>query len=76
MTEMTDVTIHIDETLDSATMEKLRDVLMGANGVLTADYQRENTHLVVVEYDPHRIDSKNLLKTVRDHGLHAELVGL
>jgi len=76
MSEMTDVTIHIDETLKPDSLEQLRDSLLEKNGVMAAVVRKENPHLMVIEYDPLRIDSHNLLKTVESHGVHAELIGL
>ena len=76
MIQMTDVTIHIDETLDPAHMKQLRDTLLDANGVMTADYRQENLHLMVVGYDPQAINTQSLLRTVQAQGLHAELIGM
>ena len=76
MAQMTDITIHIDETLDPARMESLRDILLNDNGVMTADYRRENLHLMVVGYDPQATSSQTLLRTVQAQGMHAELIGM
>jgi hypothetical protein len=73
---MSDVTIHIDESLDKARLEKLRDILLHEAGVMAADYQKSRQHLMVVEFDPERNNSANLLKTVKAQGVHAELIGL
>jgi len=75
-TQIADVTIHIDETLDRAKLEKLRDSLLGEAGVMAADYHEEKPHLMIVEYDPDRNNSGNLLKVVTTQGVHAELIGL
>ena len=76
MAQMTDITIHIDETLDPARMESLRDILLNDNGVMTADYRRENLHLMVVGYDPQATSSQTLLRTVQAQGMHAVLIGM
>jgi hypothetical protein len=75
-TQMADVTIHIDKTLDSAKLEALRDKLLAEEGVMAADYHKEKPHLMIVEYDPDRNNSGNLLKVVTAQGVHAELIGL
>ena len=75
-TNMSDVTIHIDETLDAARLEKLRDSLLQENGVMAADYQKSKRHLMIVEFDPARNSAANLLNTVKAQGVHAELIGL
>jgi hypothetical protein len=74
--QMTDVTIHIDETLDPPRLEQLRDRLLSEDGVVAADYSKEKRHLMIVEYDPDRNNSANLLNAVKAQGVHAELIGL
>jgi len=75
-TNMSDVTIHIDEALDVAHLEQLRDTLLHEDGVMAADFQKARKHLMIVEFDPGRNSAANLLKTVKAQGIHAELVGL
>ena len=74
--EMVDVTIHIDETLDHAHLEQLRDRMLGESGVMGAVYHDEKPHLMIVEYDPTKNSSENLLNAIKTQGVHAELIGL
>jgi len=74
--QLADVTIHIDETLGTPKMEELRDKLLGQSGVMAADYDKKKPHLMIVEYDPAKNNSDNLLKSVTTQGVHAELIGL
>jgi len=73
---MSDVTIHIEETLDTNRLENLRDSLLNEAGVMAAVYQQTQKHLMTVEYDPARNNARNLLKTVQAQGLHAQLIGM
>ena len=73
--QLADVTIHIDETLGNAKLEELRDKLLGESGVMAADYDHKKPHLMIVEYDPARNNSTNLLKSLTTQGVHAELIG-
>ena len=75
-TKMTDVVLHIDENTSHDKRESLRDSLLSLNGVMTADYQDKQPHLVVVGYDPDAINSTELLGVATSNGLHAELIGL
>jgi hypothetical protein len=75
-TQMADVTIHIDETMDSAKLEGVRDKLLAETGVMAASFHKEKPHLMIVEYDPDKNNSGNLLKAVTKQGVHAELIGL
>ena len=63
--QMVDVTIHIDEALDHAHLEQLRDRMLGETGVMAAVYHDEKPHLMIVEYDPVKNSSANLLKAVQ-----------
>jgi len=75
-TQIADVTIHIDETLEGTKLEDLRDRLLAESGVMAAVFHKEKPHLMIVEYDPVKNSSANLLKTVTKQGVHAELIGL
>ena len=39
-------------------------------------YHDEKPHLMIVEYDPVKNSSANLLKAIQTQGVHAELIGL
>lgn len=75
-THMADVTIHIDESTDHSTRERIQDALRELRGVMAASSHDERPHLMVVEYDPKQVDSRKLLDTVTASGVHAELIGL
>jgi len=76
VTHPADVTIHIDETLDPAKLKDLRGKLLRESGVVGAEYDKHKPHLMIVEYDPGKNSSANLLKAVKTQGVHAELIGL
>jgi hypothetical protein len=74
--KLVDVTIHIDENVDHDQRDAVQDRLRSMGGVVAAASHDERPHLMVVEYDPDRIDSQRILSAVRDAGVHAELIGL
>jgi hypothetical protein len=74
--KMADVTIHIDEAVPAEEREGLQDRLRSLDGVMAAASQEHTPHLVVVEYNPDLIDSRKILDTVTDSGVHAELIGM
>ena len=74
--KMADVTIHIDEAVAVEDRERLQNRLRSLDGVMAAASQDATPHLMVVEYDPDVIDSRQILDTVTDSGLHAELIGM
>jgi len=74
--QLADILIHIKETLVDAERQRVEDRLRGIDGVISVHKPDERPHLVTVEYRPDKTGSRTLLQSVRDQGLHAELVGL
>jgi hypothetical protein len=75
-TQIADITMHIDENTTHEARERLRDELLGMDGVMAASYHDEKPHLIVMAYDPNVVNSLTFVKTAQEQGLHAELVGL
>ena len=63
---LADVTVHIDETLDHTQLEIVTAALRAQSGVGSVTSHDDKPHLVIVKYDPEKIDSQNILKTVTD----------
>lgn len=74
--DMSDVTVHIDETLAPDALARLESVLRAQEGVISVGRQPQRPHLMVVEYNPSRATGERILSTVTREGLHAEIVGL
>lgn len=72
---MSDITVHIDETLDDSTIQVLQNDLVRMEGVDHIDSTARHPHLMVVNYDHDRMDSNTILSEFTNHGLHAELIG-
>jgi hypothetical protein len=71
-----DVTMHIDETIDTRTRNSLCNSLMQTHGVMSADCQTQRPHLMIIKYDPDEVAAIDFLDIVRRQGLHAELIGM
>lgn len=74
--KLVDVTIHIDKDTDAATREKVETALRGINGVISVHMPENETHLVVVQYNPDATKSSVLLASVKEMAGHAEMIGL
>ncbi|MDH3325128.1 MAG: ATP-binding protein [Gammaproteobacteria bacterium] len=74
--KMVDVMLHIDETLQHAELESIRDDILKMNGVMAADYHDEKPHLMIIEYNPDDVNSSDFIEKVKIKGVHAKLVGL
>lgn len=71
-----DITVHIDEDLDSARTTEVCELLRGREGVRNVRCAEHKKHLLVVEYDPTSVSSADILQQITNQGLHGELVGL
>ena len=74
--DLADVTLHVDETLDSDGLSELEKAFRQREGVVSVHVDEKRPHLFVLEYNPQLVNSKDLLKITEYQGLHAELIGL
>ncbi len=74
--QLADLTLHIDETLDRAGRDELEEVLRAIDGVVSVHNPDATPHLAIVQYNPDRTDSAELLRAVTSRGIHAELIGM
>lgn len=72
----TDVIIHIDNDLGDEAIYALERDIGAIAGVYSACVNDRARHLMLVDYDPEGVNAGDLLTTVRNQGLRAELVGL
>ena len=75
-TNLTDVLVHIDETLPLDQLKTLEDHFHKIGGVVCACNRDEKPHIISVVYNPERVKSHDILVEVKSEGLHAELIGL
>lgn len=71
----TTVVMHIDEIMTESEIRSLESKLAQEHGVHSARVSERAQHLLVVEYDPQRSSSFNLLGNLKTHGYHAQLIG-
>ena len=74
--QLVDVTIHVDKALEATERAGLENKLRDVEGVVSVRNSDERTHLFLVEYNPDKTNSQDLLGVVRGIHGHAELVGL
>lgn len=73
---LADVLVHVDQTLPHDRLASLTSVIAALNGVATAEGHDAKPHLVIVTYDPEKVNSQDILATVKAQGVNAELVAL
>jgi len=74
--KLVDITLHIDETLDHAQLQGIADKLRQQEGIVSVAFHDDKPHLMIVEYNPDKNKSADILKAVTAQGVHAELIGL
>lgn len=75
ITTKIDIVVHVDELLDEQNRRRVEHSLLKKAGVARATFNDERQHLLVVGYDPVQINSSQILHLVREHQLHAQLIG-
>jgi hypothetical protein len=71
-----DITVHIDETLDHARLQKVAEQVRNSVGVTAAVFHDTKPHFLLVQYDPAKLTSDALHHLFVEQGVHAEMIGL
>lgn len=74
--DIVDMIVHVDETISAEKMHELEDVVRTDACVISACSSHENSHMLLVTYNPACTTSGNVLNMVQAQGVHANLVGL
>lgn len=74
--DMADVMIHINESVEHDRRVEIADSIRARAGVMGVAHHDEKPHLLIVEFDPATVHTKDLLQATLDQGVHAQLVGL
>jgi hypothetical protein len=71
-----DIMLHIDETLPADQLKTLEKHLYKMGGVLSATNRDDKPNMILVSYDPDKVQSHDILVKVESEGIHAQLIGL
>lgn len=74
-THISDAILHIDEPLEKWQRDILEDHMRLQDGVISTGYNDNDTHLMLIEYNPECGHPTSYLHMVERHGYHAERVG-
>ncbi len=72
---ITEVVVHINESLNKKHLENLTENVSNLNGISTVLISDQKPHLIRVSYDPQTINSQQVLEGVKNNGVHAQLAG-
>jgi len=73
---ISDVMIHINESLDEEARSALENSLRKVEGVVTPRFNLGKEHLLVIAYDTGKTSTSALLEQTRAAGYTAQLVGM
>ena len=71
-----EVVIHVDETLSEDHRASLVNNLQGRDGVEKASFTPGRDHLMLIDYDSNKLDSRDVLGYLLQENVSAELIGI
>ena len=74
--KLVDVMVHVDENIDKSARGAMEDKVRELEGVVSVAQHDDKPHLMMIEYNPDKTSSADILACVKDEGVHAEIVGL
>ena len=72
---ISDVMIHINETLSTEARSSLEDDMRQIEGVVSPRFSPSKEHLLMIAFDPEKTSSMVLLGKARAAGYTAQLIG-
>ncbi len=73
---ISDVMIHINESLSKEARSSLENEMRKVDGVISPGFNPGKEHLLVIAYNPEKTDTAALLEKARAAGYTAQLVGM
>ncbi|MFO7542237.1 MAG: hypothetical protein R6W97_05405 [Thiobacillus sp.] len=73
--DISDVVIHVNESLDAQARHDLEDRMRDIDGVIAPRFNGRARHLMIVAYNPEQTGAGFLLDAVRNQGYTAQACG-
>jgi hypothetical protein len=73
---MSDVMIHINESLSDEARNALENAMLKVDGVISPRFNPGKAHLLMVAFDLEKTNAAALLERIRAAGYTAQLVGM
>jgi divalent metal cation (Fe/Co/Zn/Cd) transporter len=75
---LADVTLHIDEELSEEARAATEQAFRQRDGVVSVHFNTtaKHPHLAIIEFNPAKVSSRDLLSIVHYQGYHGKLLGL
>ena len=75
-TTLNEVVVHLNESVDEATLDELEQGIRKDHGVISVGQQANRNHLIMVVYDSEVARASSILHNFQERGLHAQLIGM
>ena len=75
-TTLNEVVVHLNESVDEATLDALEQGIRKDQGVVSVGHQANRNHLIMVVYDSEVARASSILHNFQERGLHAQLIGM
>ena len=73
---ITDVMIHINESLNREARSSLENAMRKVEGVVSSGFNTDKEHLLLIAYSPEKTNAAVLLEKTLAAGYAAQLVGM
>ncbi|HVC13070.1 MAG TPA: hypothetical protein VNE59_15620 [Burkholderiales bacterium] len=73
---ISDVMIHINETLSEEARTSLENTMRNVEGVISPRFNAGKEHLLMIAFDPEKTTAAVLLDKTRGAGYTAQLIGM
>ncbi len=73
---ISDVMIHINESLSEDARTSLEDTMRKIDGVVSPGFNADKAHLLLITYNTEKTTTAALLETVRAAGYTGQVVGM
>ena len=70
-----EIVVHINQTLDGITRNGLQAAILEDNGIFSVEFCPLRYHLLLVQYDRRKLNSRDVLSKVVAQNLSAQIVG-
>ena len=75
-TTLNEVVVHLNESVDEATLYGLEQGIRKDQGVISVGHQANRNHMIMVVYDSEVARASSILHSFKERGLHAQLIGM
>lgn len=76
MSDLVDITVHINENIDPHDRQSIQEEIRQIDGVMVASSSDAKPHLLMFGYDPKRISGQEIVNAILNKGMHAQMITL